>query len=240
MIAQLLSRFGVQVLPAVCASILSAAVLAAFQLSPGTSSQGQRATADLYDDTVYIDVLPKINREPSPPTAPVKPVVAVEAPAPAPQAQTPAVMTAGHEHAPRPAARTSATTTAKVEPAPKAATAPKNEPLSITPSLNTEAALMPPPAAQPPVVASAPRAETVAALSPPLPIGEAPVPNAQVPDEPSRVLGMRVPRSVSDAGGAVVDVAKLPIQFADTLVARPVWRVGEKIVTGVAGWVGGR
>ena len=48
---------------------------------------------------------------------------------------------------------------------------------------------------------------------------------------------MPVPQPVSDAGGAVVDVAKLPIQFADTIVARPVWQVGAKIVSGVAGWI---
>lgn len=55
--------------------------------------------------------------------------------------------------------------------------------------------------------------------------------------EQAHVFGMRVPQPVSDAGGAVVDVAKLPIDFAGTMVARPAWHVGARIVSGVAGWI---
>ncbi len=215
--AQLVSKFGLQMLPAVAASVLSAAVLGALQLTPGPTAQTQRAVSESGEPIVYVDVMPRINREPAQPVVAALPPVAAETP-PA-SAKVAPQATATPPVAERPA-RVAPTARAEV-PAPAPVAAPTRlDPVAIT---------------EPPKVDAAPKVVSVMP-APPMPV-EAPMRLTSQPDEPTRIFGMSVPRPVSDAGGAVVDVAKLPIQFADTIVARPVWHVGTRIVSGVAGWI---
>jgi hypothetical protein len=227
-IVQLLSKFGLQMAPAVCASLLSAAVLGALQFTPGPAAQVQRGGAEANDATVYVDVMPRINRDPAPaaaaavppaPAAAVQPAAAEEPAAPAKIAprQQATAPPAERERKVRNAAspRADAVAAAKAEAAP-VTVEPTPAKIELAP-VRVEAAVA--------------RAEPN--LAPPLPIANAALPVAPGPAEPARFLGMPVPEPVSAVGGAVVDVAKLPIHFADTLVARPVWR----IVNGVAGWV---
>ena len=68
MFAQLVSKFGLQMLPAVAASVLSAAVLGALQLTPGpVAMQTQRGASESGEPIVYVDVMPRINRDPAAP-----------------------------------------------------------------------------------------------------------------------------------------------------------------------------
>jgi hypothetical protein len=227
--AQLISKMGMQMLPAVAASVLSAAVLGALQLTPGASTQTQRGASESGEPIVYVDVMPHINRDPAPPAVASVPPVPAEAPA----APVKAPQVASVPPAAERAARVAATARAEV-PAP----APKAEPAAPKPDL--AATRLDPVAvtAPAPKVAPAPAPTVTASLTPtpPMPI-EAPMQLGPPSVEQTHVFGMAVPQPMSDAGGAVVDVAKLPIQFAGTMVARPVWHVGTRIVSGVAGWI---
>jgi hypothetical protein len=200
-VVRLFAKFGYQVVPAVCATVISAVVLSALQLTAGSSATPRVGS----DDTVYIDVLPRINREPQAPvTAKVQPPVVEEAalaPAPPPARQDAAAPPTGRDRARTPvAARSEPAVAAKIEPAGKPEPAPLAPPMSI---VNAEA--------------------------PPQPQAE-----------PHRVFGVAVPTPVTRVGGAVVEVAKVPVKVADAVVARPAVWVGEKIVQGVggiAGWI---
>lgn len=200
-VVRLFGKFGHQVLPAVCATVISTVVLSVLNLTSAPSAQ-QRGSAE---DTVYIDVLPRINRDPQTPVvAKVQPPAVEEAALVEPPAATPphqdAPPPAGRERARAPVtARTEPALAAKVEPAVKPEPAPLAPPMSI---VNAE-------------------------------------PQPQ-PDEPHRVFGLAVPTPVTRVGGAVVEVAKVPVKVADAVAVRPAVWVGEKIVQGVggiAGWI---
>ena len=219
--SRLLSKMSLQMLPAVAASVLSAAVIGALQLTPGISAQSQRGNSASGDPIVYVDVMPHINRDPvAPAVTPAPPPVVAETPtAPAKAPQVAAVPPAAERPAHVAASARAETPAPKVEP-----TAPKSDLASTRLD---------------PVAVTAPKpTPATASLNPTPPASiEAPMQLGPPSAEPAHVFGMRVPQPVSDAGGAVVDVAKLPIDFAGTMVARPVWHVGSRIVSGVAGWI---
>lgn len=217
-----LSKFAMELLPLVLASIISSALLVAMQLAPGPAAPDRRAGAETAEPTVYVDVLPRIQREP------VR-VIPITAPAPAPAVPA----TAASAQVQQPPAAEESATPVQTALRPDTATAPATRERATRNAVAAHAASA---AAR---VESASKTEPAPALPPPMSIVSA-AQNEPPAGEPARVLGMPVPEPVSQVGGRVVGVAKVPLDVAHFVVARPALWAGGKIVekvVDVAGWI---
>lgn len=233
-----LSKFMLEMFPLVLATVISAVLVSALHLTSDTAQARRGATDAAADPIVYVDVMPRINRDPAPAVAAAIPPAPAETPAPA---EVPATSMAA---VPSPTADT--TTPVKTMPHPQTATAPPGREratrttvaaranASVTPKSEPATKVEPVLAKVEPAVANVESAPT---LAPPMPIPPMQIVNADfqtAAPEPTRLFGMTVPASVMSVGGKVVGVAKLPIEVAEVAVPSPVMRVGVRIVEKVA------
>ena len=241
-----LSKFMLELFPLVLATVISAVLVSTLHLTSDTA-QARRAPDGPADPIVYVDVMPRINRDPAPTVVAALPPAASETVVPT---ETPAIA-ATPAGTVQPSADDAAT---PIHPTPRqqAATVPAARDRAARSTVATRANASVAPKAQPaakvePVVAKIEPAPTLApslaqpTLAPPMPIPPMQIVNAEVltpAPEPTRIFGMTVPAPVVNVGGKVVGAARFPIELAEVAVPSPLVRVGLKVVEKVAGAAG--
>jgi hypothetical protein len=248
-----LSKFMLELFPLVLATVISAVLVSTLHLTSDTAQARRGATDATAEPIVYVNAMPRINRDPAPTVVAALPPADAEAVAPT---ETPA--TAATPVAAVQPTTADAVTPLKATPHPQTATAPapreraprgtvatrastsvaaKPEPAKVEPALARTDIAKPDPAKPEAAVA---HVETAPTLAPPMPIPPMAIVNADLQNaaEPTRIFGMTVPASVVTVGGKVVGVARFPIDVAEVAVPHPLARVGLRIVEKVAGAAG--